>query len=329
MARRKVRKKGQDDIDTMLRQASRAHARTLAQILFGITEPMPEPTWIETQVTARQRRVDRALAARYGNDLRWQHIEWTERLNREVYLRIYEYNHLLVMAAHADSESGEKGEKRPPATVDSVVVVLTGPKQGLPSIGYYRTSSPNEEFSGVHFRIEPIYLRTVAELEAMASAFWLVFTPLAIDADEPAIVRAIDLMYAWTNQRDFADLAATMYTIAQLKKDRPSYLDVIRSHQRRLMMLTNNWLIQGRREGRKEGRIEGRKEGRIEGRIEGQKLRRDMLLDMVERRLQRPLTAEEVPMFDLLVMRRGGAKKIANAIVDLSPHDLALLFASR
>lgn len=324
MARRKVKTRGDDDIDAMLRQVSRPHARALAEILFGVTEPMPEPTWIETQVAARQRRVDRALASKIGDELRWQHIEWTERLDRNVYLRIYEYNHLLVMAALADAESAIDGEMRLPATVDSVVVVLTGPKQGLPSIGFYRTSSPAEEFSGVHFRIEPIYLRTVAELEAMNGVFWLVFTPLALDADEPAIVRAIDLMYARTNRRDFADLVATMFTIARLKKDRPSYLNVIRSHERRLMMLTNNWLIQGRREGRKEGR----KEGELLEQKRAQKKQRDLLLKMVERRLRRSLATSEQATFDSLLSRADGADKIANAIVDLSPDELARLFAN-
>jgi hypothetical protein len=115
-----------------------------------------------------------------------------------------------------------------------------------------------------------------------------------------------------------------MFTIARLKKDRPSYLNVIRSHERRLMMLTNNWLIQGRREGRKEGR----KEGELLEQKRAQKKQRDLLLKMVERRLQRSLATSEQATFDSLLSRADGADKIANAIVDLSPDELARLFAN-
>ena len=317
MDRRKRKNERNDDIDAMLRRASRPHARALSRILFGIEQPVHDPTWIESQLAARQRRVDRVLAIRIGDEHRWQHIEWSETLDRHVLVRIYEYNHLLAMAAQADADAASKPRKPPikPATVDSVVVVLTGPKSGLPRRSFYRTSSPNEPFSGVHFRVESVYRRTVAEIEAMNNVFWLVFVPLAIDADELAIVRAIDSMRTRTNRDEFGDLVATLFTIARLKKDRPEFMDVIQSHtKKRKTMLLNNWLIQGRREGRKVGEKVGE---------------RKMLRAQFERRLQRPLTPDERTRFTAIVNKDGGAQQLANAVVDLSNDQLEALLAKK
>jgi hypothetical protein len=317
MGRRKTQKQSNDELDLMLRQASRAHAQALSRILFGMVQEATEPHWVETQLAARQRRVDRAMSAKIGDEIHWQHIEWTERLTRDVYFRVYEYNHLLVMAAHADADAASvKGNLRvQPATVDSVVVVMRGAKKGLPKFGFYRTSSKHRSFSGVRFRIEAIYLRTVAEIEAMGSAFWLVFVPLAIDADEDAIVRAIDTMKVRTNPQHLADLTATMFCVARLRKDRPNFRRVIRSEERRQLMFTNEWLVIGRREGRKEGREQGREQGREEG-------QKNLLLALFERRLRRSLTSEETLRFTAWLNKKNGAQEMANAVIDLSAEEL-------
>lgn len=283
--------------------------------------------WIETQLAARQRRVDRALVAKIGDDIHLQHIEWTERLTHDVYVRVYEYNHLLVMAAHQDAnERSIAGKPRvKPASVDSVVVVLRGRRKSLPEFGFYRTSSTQASFSGVRFRIEAIYLRTVAEIESMGSAFWLVFVPLAVDVDDEALIRVIHSLKARTNAQDFADFIATMICVARLRKDHPNFLDVISSEERRQIMFTNEWLVLGRREGRKEGRKEGRDEGREEARQERERL----LLGMFERRLGRSLTAIEQVGFTSWLSKRNGAKNMANAVIDLSAEELAARLSER
>ncbi|AUX41815.1 uncharacterized protein SOCE26_032400 [Sorangium cellulosum] len=52
--------------------------------------------------------------------------------------------------------------------IESVVVVLSGREEPWPTHGSYRTSPPGEAFSGVHFRIEAVYQRTMAELASHA-----------------------------------------------------------------------------------------------------------------------------------------------------------------
>lgn len=325
MGRRNTKRKSKDDIDTMLRYVSRPHAHTLSRNLFGTQDPIVEARWVESQLAARQRRVDRAMVVKLQDEHRWQHIEWTERLTRDVRVRVYEYNHLLVMAAHADAEAAHvPGQPRvKPVTVDSIVVVLTGPKQGLPKTGTYRTSARNGRFSGVRFGIEAIYLRTVAEIDAMNSVFWLIFVPLAIDADEQALVRTIETLRTRTNPRHFDDLLAAMFTIAKLKKDRPNFLTVIESATRRPRMifrneLTDKWTREGKEFGRKIGLVEGRKEGLAKAREEQHAL----LRGLVERRVRRPLTNDEKARFDAWCNQKGGAKEIANAVIDLSADEL-------
>ena len=319
MGRRKTQKESNDELDTMLRQASRGHAQSLSRILFDRTQPTTEPYWIESQLAARQRRVDRALSVTVGNETHWQHIEWTERLTRDVYFRVYEYNHLLVMAAHADAAARSvDGEPRmSPATVDSVVVVLRGSKKGFPTHGFYRTSSKHQRFSGVNFRIEAVYLRSAAEIEAKECALWLVFIPLAIDADEDVIIRAIEKLKTWTNSQQFADLVATMFCVAKLRKDRPNFCHVIRSEERRQIVFTNEYFVEGRKEGRKEGREEEREVARKE--------RKNMLLAMFERRLRRTLTSDEMSSFTAWHDKKNGAKEMAEAVIDLSADELVSL----
>ena len=319
--KRKTKRKADDPIDTVLRYVSRTHGDTLSRVLFGTTEPILELRWIETQLASRQRRVDRAMSVRIGDKHHWQHIEWTEKLTADVCFRVYEYNHLLVMAAHADAKAASVPGQPPvqPASVDSVVVVLTGPREGFPASGFYRTSSANRIFSGVHFGIEAIYQRTVAEIASMGGVFWLVFVPLAIDADELEIVRTIETMKSRTNPDEFEALLATMFSMAKLKKDCPHFLDVIRSASGRPNMLFRNeltdiWTRQGRRIGRTEGRQEGR---------------HALLRDLFERRLQRALTETETASFNAWWSKRGGPEEMSNAVIDLAASDLAALLARK
>lgn len=323
--KRKVKRKTSDPIDTVLRHVSRAHGDTLSRVLFGTKKPILELRWIETQLASRQRRVDRAMSVRIGDKHHWQHIEWTEKLTDDVCIRVYEYNHLLVMAAQADAKAASKRGKPPvvPATVDSVVVVLTGPREGFPATGFYRTSSAKRKFSGVRFGIEAIYLRTVAEIEAMGGVFWLVFVPLAVDADEPKLVRTIEAMKSRTNPDDFDALLATMFSMASLKKDRHRFLPVIRSAAGRPDMLFRNeltdmWTRQGRRIGRKEGLEKGHEQGQ-----------RDLLLSQFERRLQRVLTESEKTTFNTWWSEAGGPEEMSNAVIDLASSELAARLARK
>ena len=304
------------DIDTMLRHVSRRHPDALPRMLFGIEEPIEEARYVETQVTARQRRVDRALRVKIAGKGRVLHIEWTYRLDRHVGARVYEYNHLLVMGTHTDTrtEREKRGRRSRAPYVDSVVVVLTGRKRRMPRVGLYRTSSKGELFSGIRYRIEAIYQRTVAELFGMGSVFWLAFVPLAVDVDEEKLGRALFMLASATTEQDYADLAGMMVALAHLKKKhQPELLEMIKSHVPRNVVM-QNWLY---KEGKADGVSWGREVGRQEGRQEGLA----PLLHLFARRLGRPITeAEERRIASRL--RKVGPNKLGDVALDLSREAL-------
>src|SRR5262249_20264759 len=147
--------------------------------------------------------------------------------------------------------------------IESVAVLLTGRKRAWPTHGEYCTSSPDEPFSGVHFRIEPVYQRTVAELEARGS-FWSIFAPLAADADKGKLAQVVERLRATTSPQGFEELAVAMAVLAGADQRKRGFRDVVRSLLPRELVM-QNWIFkEGREKGRKEGRKEGCKEGRLE-----------------------------------------------------------------
>ncbi|WP_234023392.1 hypothetical protein [Sorangium cellulosum] len=132
--------------------------------------------WIDSQVTKIERRLDKALRLRVDGEPRVLHVEFCFALRDDVPDRVFEYLGFLFAALRAEAP----GESVPP--IESVAVVLSGRRRRLPAIGKRRTAWPGRRFSGTHFRIDAVYQRTVAELRARGSVFWLVFAPLARDA---------------------------------------------------------------------------------------------------------------------------------------------------
>ncbi|WP_437873519.1 hypothetical protein [Sorangium sp. So ce363] len=80
--------------------------------------------------------------------------------------------------------------------IESVAVVLSGRRQRLPATGTRRTAWRERRFSGARFRIDAVYQRTVAELRARGSVFWLVFAPLARDATAAAMREVVAEIHA-------------------------------------------------------------------------------------------------------------------------------------
>jgi hypothetical protein len=310
-----------DDIDLILRHVSRRFPQDLARALIRTGEPIGPATWAETQVTGRQRRLDRALRVKVGRRSRFFHMEWTLRLTKAIPFRVFEYNSLTVLAA-VDEARVNKKDGRPapkPWRVDSVVVVLTGRRNPLPEHGVYRTSSSGERFSGVRFRIEPVYQRTVAELLALGSVFWLIFTPLAVDADETKLARVLKTLRAQTTERDFAELGAAMAALAQVNRRDQSVADVIKSLLPREIVM-QNWIYkEGVKHGVKKGVKKGVKQGVAQGRLEP-------LAHQFERRLGRSLSADEQARLAERLDKEG-PEKVGDVVLDLSADALCAWLA--
>src|SRR5262245_22632172 len=96
------------DIDIILRHVSRRFPQDLARALIRTAEPIGPATWAETQVTGRQRRLDRALRVKVGSRSRFFHMEWTLRLTKAIRFRVFEYNSLTVLAAVDEARANTK-----------------------------------------------------------------------------------------------------------------------------------------------------------------------------------------------------------------------------
>jgi hypothetical protein len=106
--------------------------------------------------------------------------------------------------------------------IESTVVLLSGREKPWPTWGRYRTSPPDVPFSGVRFRIEAVYQRTVAELEAKDNPLWMIFAPLAVDATRKRMAQVVAALRKKTSRRAFDELAVALTVVADAdRRQRP------------------------------------------------------------------------------------------------------------
>lgn len=209
-----------------------------------------------------------------------------------------------------------------------MIVVLTGRKKKWPEYGAYRTSPKGSKFCGVRYRIEAVYQRTVAELDAMGSVFWLAFVPLAVDADEEKIRVVIESLRTRTNEDDFAELGATMLAMAALKKkDAPNLVDMIRSLLSSEVSMQHPFYQEGLAKGLEQGLEKGLEQGREQGREEARKAFA-VLAHQFERRLRRKMTDAERRRVAVR-LRKDGPEKLGDVVLDLSRDELNAWLAPR
>ncbi len=198
------------DADITLRHISRRHAEALARPY--VTEGAFEVVgWDDTQVTAGERRLDKTLLLRFSGELHALEIEFEYRYERDLPDRVHEYQGLQRMAFRATYPG------RPPPRMETVVILLTGRRRRWPEERTLRTGWRQRSWSRTHFRIDAIYQRTVAQLRARSSPFWLAFAPLAVDADVSAMRRVIgEIRTAVPNGEDRWELLAAMRVMADV-----------------------------------------------------------------------------------------------------------------
>lgn len=299
-----------EDADAALRTLSRRFPEGFAQVVLRKGERIESAEWLETQVAARPLRLDRVLYVRLvGGRQRLLHGEWTERLNRRERRRFGEYHLTAATAERIDTEVASKFglRKKMLRPLETVVVVLRGRKKKWPEHGVYRTSDKRAKFCGVQFRIEPVYQRTVAELEAKGSVFWLAFVPLAIDVDEEKLRGIIERLRQQCESDDFDELTTTMLSMAKLKKDAPTFQDVIRSASSKEVHM-NPWV----RDALEQGLAKGM----------------GPITYLFERQLGRAITASERRRLELR-LEKDGPVKLGAVVLDLNREQLAAWLAPR
>ncbi|MBK8258534.1 MAG: hypothetical protein IPK82_38475 [Polyangiaceae bacterium] len=157
---------------------------------------------------------------------------------------------------------------RPP--IRTTVVLLSGREKPWPDLGEYRTSPRSEPFSGVTFRIDAVYQKTVAELCSRASSFWLIFAPLAVDADAPNMKRAVSELRTRAQGRELEELLVAMVVMADVDKRSRNLREVILPLLREETVM-QNWFY---KEGEARGKALGETLGEARGKALGETLGR-------------------------------------------------------
>ncbi|HSO00695.1 MAG TPA: hypothetical protein VLS89_20525 [Candidatus Nanopelagicales bacterium] len=317
-----------DDVDLVLRHVSRLFPEQFARALLPPGSDVVAAAWLDTQVASRQRRLDRALDVRTAaGERRLLHNEWQLRMESDVPFRVFEYHVLLALSLmdeliEAKADAGEANIHQPPGTrveqtfavkprgsmemmlppIESTVVLLSGREEPWPEQGEFRTSPSDGLFSGVSYRIEPVYQRTVADLAARGSRLWMIFAPLAVDATPARMGEVVEKLRRESTPREFEELSVALTVMADADKRRRGLREKIVSLLPEEIIM-ESWVY-------KQGIEKGIERG----------LR--PLERLLERRLGRPITEEErarvTERFDTV-----GADRLGDVALDLAPEALA------
>jgi len=250
-----------EDLDLALRHVTRLFPLELARAILPPGTAITSAVWTDTQITGRQRRLDRAMRVEADGAVRFEHVEVQSRMRRNVPFRIFEYQALLALALAAETPRGAAI----PA-IHSTVVLLSGRRKPWPERAEYRLSPPGAPFSGVSFAIDAVYQRTVAELEARGSPLWMIFAPLALDADPPRMRRVVERLRAETPEPEFGELAAALTVVATKEERQRGLREVILGLLRKEdVMRSGVWEM-----GRQDGLVEGEQIGELKGQLKGE-----------------------------------------------------------
>lgn len=364
--------------DILLRHVARRYSHDMAVGLLP-TAPIRAVRWIDTQLTALiERRADKALELDLEDHRAWLKVEFAVDPRRAVLGRMFEYTALLAvaqLAAEADARRARRraggradaravarvATRRPPVRarlgadphveedalvepVDAVLFVLRGRKRRWPGHGCYRISPPGSPFSGLRFRIEAVYQRTVQELCARPGTFWLVFTCLAVDANMESMRHVIDeIRRREPCEEDRSALYFALWTLAELDPWGHGLREEIKMLVQKLDMETamkseslrelfqlarEDGLEEGEKKGERKGEKKGEKKGERKGVRKGVRkgraqLTEELLRDQLVRHLRRELTDAEQK---LLAARAGAlsALELRDLLTDTTPDALRL-----
>jgi hypothetical protein len=280
------------DADISLRHVTRQHPEQLVRGLLtdGMAGlPMDVVGWLDTQVTALERRLDKALLLKWAGEPRVLHTEITLDLPQDMAYRVHEYQALLLMALRGEDP------KQPLPPIESVVVVLRGRKEPLPAKGELRTGWPESEWSGSRFRIEAVYQRRIEELLARQSPLWLIFAPLARDATATAMSRVLEMLRAQVPQAgERGELFTALLVMADLDpwghNLREEIVAMIQRNEEDRFIFESRTLREVFEKGLAEGLGKGLEQGLEQGR---QQAIEAMLHRLFRNRIGRDLTAAE------------------------------------
>lgn len=254
-----------DDVDLTLRHVAQRFPEELARALLPEARRVERCAWGETQVTSRERRMDKSLFVVADGVPRVEHVEWQSRWTPELLFRVYEYHSLSTLALRDALAPGEQAPR-----IRSTVVLLSGPSdRRWPPYRAFRTTPRGERFSGLRVRVEPVYQYTVAELAARRSALWMVFAPLAIDATGDAMATVVRSLKRTLSRPRFDEVALAMTVLADADRRGRGLRSAIAAQLPEELVMRSWVYTQGLEAGIKKGHAEGVAEGISQGVAQG------------------------------------------------------------
>ncbi|MFO0624184.1 MAG: hypothetical protein U0325_01090 [Polyangiales bacterium] len=245
-----------ESVDLTLRHVTHRFPEDLARALLPHARTLEDPTWLDTQYAARERRVDKVLSVRADGHLRVEHTEWQMCWTRTLARRVFEYHAMITLGLHEMAKPGEVVPK-----VRSTVVLLQGRRaRPWPTHKRFRTAPREEGFSGLRLRVEPVYQRTVQALADQGSPLWMIFAPLAVDATEGSMLDVLRALRSRTDDARFGELAIAMAVLADADTRARGLRRPIEAFLPGELTMRNFIYDRGLTEGLQQGRVEGRVE---------------------------------------------------------------------
>jgi hypothetical protein len=273
--------------DVSLRHVAQRHPDELVQALLPADRPIEVVGWLDTQVTSIERRLDKALELRVAGRRKLLGVEFEIDYRSDAAFRSYAYQALLLIGLGAQ-------EKALPPPMESVIILLRGRQDPWPPWIEFRSGWSKAWWNGVHVRMEPVYQRTVGELCARPGVFWLVFTPLALDATVSGMRGVIETIRRRVPEdAERAELYVVLLMMAEVNAWGHNLREEIKTMLEGMdleLLLQSTTLREAFEEGEAKGEAKGKAEGKAEGKRE---VIQEMLGSLLASRMGRELTPAE------------------------------------
>jgi hypothetical protein len=261
------------DVDLTLRHLARQHPADLVGVFVAGAVASEAPRWLDSQLAARERRVDKALLVHRSDDRVALHAEWCWEPDGDFGFRAQEYQYQILAALRDEDAARVKAalpQRAPPqlpARVLTVAVLLNGPDGDRSTVGNYAVTPDDAEARGVvSWMIERVYQRPAEELIARPGVLWPVFVPFAADASKAGVTRAVQVVRERAHSpREFADAAAALSVFARSSLRSQGLREVVMALVEPEVIKSSSIFLQGMEEGIQKGIQKGIQRGEAKG----------------------------------------------------------------
>ena len=262
------------DVDLTLRHLATQHPADLVRVFVAGASTSEAPRWLDSQLAARERRVDKALLVHRSEDRVALHAEWCWEPDSDFGFRALEYQY-QILAALRDEDAARVKAALPqraspplPARVLTVAVLLNGPDGDRSTVGNHTVTPDDAEARGVvSWMIDRVYQRPADELLARPGVLWPVFVPFAADASKAGVKRAVQAVRERAHSlQEFADAAAALSVFARSSRRSQGLREVVMALVEPEVIKSSSIFLMGMEEGIKKGIKKGINKGLARGR---------------------------------------------------------------